>query len=89
MEDIEDMGEFYRDRRAANQRHRNDTGEKVRAKLDPEKWKKHTDWHYTRIVDGSVLSFWPSTSKFQYRDRIYPGGLPRMTKFFKGKGIDL
>jgi hypothetical protein len=89
VEDIDDMGEFYRERREANKRHRENTGAAVRAKLDPKVWTKHTDWHYTRIVDGNVLSFWPSTSKFQYRDKVYNGGLPKMTKFFKDKGIEL
>lgn len=50
------------------------------AKADPEGWKKHTDYHWSRILDGKRLDYWPSKNKFQYEGRIHTGGIEGFIK---------
>lgn len=36
-------------------------------------WEKHTDFHWSRIVAGSKLDYWPSRKKFQYKGKVKRG----------------
>lgn len=45
------------------------------AKADPTGWEKHTDYHWSRTLDGKRLDYWPSKKKFQYDGRIHTGGI--------------
>ena len=36
-------------------------------------WTKHTEWHWSRSVNGERLDYWPSRKKFQYRGRVQRG----------------
>lgn len=33
---------------------------------DPTGWTKHTEHHWSRLVAGKKLNYWPSRNKFQY-----------------------
>ena len=36
-------------------------------------WEKHTPFHWSRMVDGERLDYWPSRKKWQYKGRIRRG----------------
>jgi len=36
-------------------------------------WTKHTPHHWSRLVDGSHLDYWPSRKKFQFRGLVQRG----------------
>lgn len=36
-------------------------------------WHKHSAHHWSRIVDGSRLDYWPTRKKFQYRGNVRRG----------------
>lgn len=36
-------------------------------------WTKHTEFHWSRVVNGSLLDYWPSRKKFQYEGRVQRG----------------
>lgn len=36
-------------------------------------WTKHTEFHWSRLVNGLKLDFWPSRNKFQYRGKVKRG----------------
>lgn len=36
-------------------------------------WTKHTEFHWSRMVAGFKLDYWPSRKKFQYRGKVRRG----------------
>lgn len=56
------LKEFYRERRENNLKNAN-----------PDGWTKHTTYHWSRILNGKRLDYWPSRNKFQYQDRVMLG----------------
>jgi hypothetical protein len=36
-------------------------------------WTVHTEFHWSRIVAGKKLDFWPSRKKFQYAGKVHRG----------------
>ena len=36
------------------------------ASANPEGWTIHTPYHWSRILKGKKLDWWPSTGRFQY-----------------------
>lgn len=41
-------------------------------------WTKHTQWHWSRIVDGERLDYWPSRKKYQYRGEVKRGDVMKL-----------
>lgn len=41
-------------------------------------WTKHTDYHWSRMVDGKRLDYWPSRKKFQYDGKVQRGDVMRI-----------
>lgn len=39
------------------------------------KWKKHTAFHWSRIVLGKKLDYWPSREKYMYDGRVHIGNV--------------
>jgi len=50
---------------------------------DDGAWTKHTEFHWSRMISGHKLDFWPSRKKFQYRGKVRRGDVYR---FMEGKG---
>lgn len=46
-------------------------------------WTKHTQWHWSRTVNGERLDYWPSRKKFQWRGQVNRG-LKAMYNLIKG-----
>lgn len=38
-----------------------------------EGWKLHTEYHWSRDLNGKRLDYWPSRNKFQYDGRVMCG----------------
>lgn len=38
--------------------------------LDDGGWTKHTEFHWSRMVYGKRLDYWPSRKKFQYNGKV-------------------
>ena len=36
-------------------------------------WTVHTDFHWSRMVAGQRLDYWPSRKKYQYAGRVMRG----------------
>lgn len=49
---------------------------------DDGQWTKHTEFHWSRIVAGHKLDYWPSRKKFQYRGKVRRGDV---YQFIRGK----
>lgn len=47
-------------------------------------WTKHTQWHWSRTIDGKRLDYWPSRKKFQWQGKVMRG-LGAMHKIIKEK----
>ena len=43
------------------------------SRADPTGWKKHTMYHWYRIINGKKLDYWPSSCKWQYEGKIMQG----------------
>ena len=55
----------------------------AQAKLDDDgQWNKHTDYHWSRMVNGCKLDYWPSRRKWQYKGKIKRGDV---YAFMRGK----
>ena len=64
-----DMGDFWRDMRTSDKKRRYDN----LSKADPVGWVKHTDYHWSRVLNDNRLDYWPSRNKFQYQGKVYCG----------------
>ncbi len=40
---------------------------------DDGQWTKHTQWHWSRSINGERLDYWPSRKKFQFRGKVMRG----------------
>lgn len=66
-----DMGDFYRawDEEKKARRNRN------MQEFSPESWTKHTEYHYSKIVEGHRLDYWPSKKKWMYKGKVSTGNV--------------
>lgn len=48
-------------------------------KADDGGWTKHTPYHWSRVVNGNRLDYWPSRKKYQYKGKVRRG-IPRLMK---------
>jgi hypothetical protein len=46
-------------------------------------WTKHTEYHWSRTVNGERLDYWPSRKKFQWRGKIMRGDVMRIVRSSK------
>jgi hypothetical protein len=44
-----------------------------RASADQTGWTVHTDHHWSMMLNGKRLDYWPSRNKFQYSGRVMVG----------------
>lgn len=45
------------------------------AAANPEGWTRHTEWHWSRSLNGSRLDYWPSRNRWQYGGRVMTGNI--------------
>lgn len=51
---------------------------------DDGKWTKHTQYHWSRIVSGERLDYWPSRKKWQHKGKIQRGDVGRFIAKIEG-----
>lgn len=71
-----DMGEIFRDWNA----HKKERKKERLAAANPEGWTIHTEYHWSRDLNGSRLDYWPSTGKFRYKGKTMFGGITGFIK---------
>lgn len=49
-------------------------------------WTKHTEWHWSRSINGERLDYWPSRKKFQWRGKV-TRNLVLMNRLIKGETV--
>ena len=57
--------------------------ERKQKRLDeanPEGWNIHTEYHWSRILNGKRLDYWPSKNKFQYDGKVMNGDVNKFVK---------
>ena len=64
-----DMGEVFN----AMKVHDKERREKNLSNANNDGWKKHTPYHWSRMLDGKRLDYWPSRNKFQYENKVMCG----------------
>lgn len=68
-EDWRAIGDMRKARKTANLEAANSDG-----------WKVHTDYHWSRTLNGLRLDYWPSTTRFKFDGRYYTGGIDGFIK---------
>jgi len=46
-------------------------------------WTKHTEFHWSRMVNGERLDYWPSRKKFQFRGKVKRGDVMAIVRAAK------
>lgn len=77
-----DMGDLFRDWEEAKRQERQQRLEIANA-ADLPGWTKHTQYHWSRMVAGQQLNWWPSTTRWSWGKKH---GKPAM---FFGRQDDL
>jgi hypothetical protein len=61
-----DMGEYFRDWDAAKKARK---AERL-ADANSAGWTRHTDYHWSRMLQGRRLDYWPSTGRWRWGNGI-------------------
>ena len=69
MSDSSDMAEVFNIMREKDKERR----ERNLSKANPEGWTIHTTYHWSRMLNGKKLQYWPSRNKFMYDGRVMCG----------------
>ena len=43
-------------------------------------WTKHTEFHWSRVINGERLDYWPSRKKFQWRGVVRRGDVMKIVR---------
>lgn len=70
------MGEIFNAMREDNKRRR----EENLAKANPEGWTQHTEYHWSRTLNGKRLDYYPSKNKFVYEGKTMVGNVENFIK---------
>ena len=68
MGDMAEICKAYRE-------HVKEKRKKNLANANPKGWTQHTEYHWSRILNGKKLDYWPSRNKFQYNGKVMCGGM--------------
>lgn len=69
MSDSSDMAEVFNIMREQDRERR----ERNLKNANPEGWTIHTEYHWSRTLNGKKLQYWPSRNKFMYNGRVMCG----------------
>lgn len=47
---------------------------------DDGEWTKHTDYHWSRMLNGHRLDYWPSRKKFQFKGKVRRGDVHKLIR---------
>ena len=51
--------------------------------FDSTGWKQHSDIHFSKIISGSKLDYWPTTMRFRYKGKSYSCSQIQIDKFIE------
>lgn len=54
---------------------------------EPIQWTKHTEWHWSTMLNGEQLDYWPSGTKFRYKKKTYRGTINDVQGFIRNRRI--
>ena len=43
-------------------------------------WTKHTQYHWSRNINGERLDYWPSRKKYQWRGKVMRGDVMKIVR---------
>lgn len=66
------MSEIGDDFKAMQEHYRKIRHDRVKHGAPPG-WTEHSQWHWSRMLNGKRLDYWPSTQKFRYAGRTHQG----------------
>ena len=52
---------------------------------DDGQWLKHSEFHWSRNINGSRLDYWPSRRKFQFKGKVRRGDVYSLINLENGK----
>lgn len=55
-------------------------------RADDGGWKKHTEFHWSRMVNGERLDYWPGRKKFQYQGKVRRGDVEGFIRSLTAQG---
>lgn len=79
------LKEFNKERRAKNFENFKSLEEVLVGKFG---FLKHTEWHYSCILNCDKLEYWPTSSKWRWRRRNYNGRTQDLIRFMQNRGFD-
>lgn len=47
---------------------------------DDGRWIKHTEFHWSRMLNGKKLDYWPSRKKWQYAGKVRRGDVVKFIR---------
>lgn len=71
-----DMGDYFNEHKKQDKKRK----EKNLAAADVTGWNKHTDFHWSRDLNGERLDYWPSRNKFMYQGKVMCGDIQGFIK---------
>lgn len=80
-----DVGDDFRAKRDADKERKKRNIEAAK----PEGWTQHTIYHWSRVLNGKRLDYWPSKNKFMYDGRVMTGDVIGFIKNRETKTITL
>ncbi|AVX04295.1 hypothetical protein MXMO3_01770 [Maritalea myrionectae] len=78
-----DMGDYFRDWDAAKKRRKGDRLSDAEAMDWPCEWKKHTEHHWSTVLNVHRLDYWPSTGKWIWCAEKYRGDAQSLARFIE------
>ena len=74
-----DMGEYFRD---LDEHHKERRGKHLlTAEKTFEGFIKHTEWHWSMMLDGDRLDYWPTSCRWRWRDKTTRGDANNLVGF--------
>ena len=64
-----DMGDIFRAMKDTDKERKKRNLENA----NPKGWTEHTEYHWSRTLQGKRLDYWPSRNKFQHNNKIMVG----------------
>lgn len=68
MGDMREVFDTMKERKKSVRQHNLETA-------DPTGWTVHTEFHWSRMLNGKRLDYWPSVNKWQYEGRVKRGNV--------------
>lgn len=61
----------------------NATWESFGKKPPKPEWKKFSSVHWQMVIDGDVLDYWPTKSKWRYRGKTQSGNVNKFIRYHR------